>query len=301
MSINVGYFARESIQNFRRNWVMTLGAVITIYLSLLLVGVFLVSGVLVNSVVQSRRGARSRSRSSSRTARRPRTSTRSSRRLLADPLVEGRGLHEQGRGARAVQEGYEADSRDRRPARGQPAAGLARRHAKGSSHRRDDGRQDQGATRCSPRSPTGPTIPRSRSSTASRSSRSSSRSRSVVRIIEIVFVDHARDRVADLHQQHDPPRDLRSAQGDRHHASRRARATGSSERRSSSRACLQALIGATLAILSIAGLQAADHAEARRGATVPAGPSDRGGDGPDRVSCSSSQACSSACSAQGSL
>ncbi len=53
MSINVGYFVRESIQNFRRNWVMTLGAVITIYLSLLLVGVFLVTGVLVNSVVKS--------------------------------------------------------------------------------------------------------------------------------------------------------------------------------------------------------------------------------------------------------
>jgi cell division transport system permease protein len=53
MSINVGYFVRESLQNFRRNWVMTLGAVITIYLSLLLVGVFLVTGVLVNSVVKS--------------------------------------------------------------------------------------------------------------------------------------------------------------------------------------------------------------------------------------------------------
>ena len=53
MSINVSYFVRESIQNFRRNWVMTLGAVITIYLSLLLVGVFLVTGVLVNSVVKS--------------------------------------------------------------------------------------------------------------------------------------------------------------------------------------------------------------------------------------------------------
>ena len=53
MSINVGYFVRESVQNFRRNWVMTLGAVITIYLSLLLVGIFLVTGVLVNSVVKS--------------------------------------------------------------------------------------------------------------------------------------------------------------------------------------------------------------------------------------------------------
>jgi len=53
MSINVSYFAKESWQNFRRNWVMSFGAVITIYLSLLLVGIFLVTGVLVNSVVQS--------------------------------------------------------------------------------------------------------------------------------------------------------------------------------------------------------------------------------------------------------
>lgn len=53
MSINVGYFARESFTNFRRNWVMSLGAVITIFLSLLLVGVFLVTGVVVNSIVRS--------------------------------------------------------------------------------------------------------------------------------------------------------------------------------------------------------------------------------------------------------
>jgi cell division transport system permease protein len=53
MSINVGYFVRESVQNFRRNWVMTLGAVITIYLSLLLVGVFLATGAIVNNIVRS--------------------------------------------------------------------------------------------------------------------------------------------------------------------------------------------------------------------------------------------------------
>ena len=53
MSINIGYFASESIQNFRRNWVMSLGAVITIYLSLLLVGVFLATSFIVSSVVQS--------------------------------------------------------------------------------------------------------------------------------------------------------------------------------------------------------------------------------------------------------
>jgi len=53
MSINVGYFVRESVQNFRRNWVMSLGAVITIYLSLLLVGIFIATGFVVNSVVES--------------------------------------------------------------------------------------------------------------------------------------------------------------------------------------------------------------------------------------------------------
>jgi cell division transport system permease protein len=52
MSINIGYFASESLLNFRRNWVMSLGAVITIYLSLLLVGVFLATGVMVDDVVK---------------------------------------------------------------------------------------------------------------------------------------------------------------------------------------------------------------------------------------------------------
>jgi len=53
MAINFGYFARESIQNFRRNWVMSLGAVITIYLSLLLVGVSIAVGVIATEIVQS--------------------------------------------------------------------------------------------------------------------------------------------------------------------------------------------------------------------------------------------------------
>ncbi len=53
MAINVGYFLKESVTNFRRNWVMSLGAVITIYLSLLLVGVSMVVGYLVSEVVQS--------------------------------------------------------------------------------------------------------------------------------------------------------------------------------------------------------------------------------------------------------
>lgn len=53
MATNLGYFARESVINFRRNWVMSLGAVITIYLSLLLVGISLATGVIVNEIVQS--------------------------------------------------------------------------------------------------------------------------------------------------------------------------------------------------------------------------------------------------------
>ena len=53
MAINVGYFFKESVINFRRNWVMSLGAVITIYLSLLLVGISLATGVVVGNLVQS--------------------------------------------------------------------------------------------------------------------------------------------------------------------------------------------------------------------------------------------------------
>jgi cell division transport system permease protein len=53
MAINVGYFVRESLQSFRPNWVMSLGAIITIYLSLLLVGVSVGSGFVLGQVVQS--------------------------------------------------------------------------------------------------------------------------------------------------------------------------------------------------------------------------------------------------------
>lgn len=53
MSINVGYFLRESVQNFRRNWVMSFGAVITIYLSLLIVGISVLTGVIIGDVVKS--------------------------------------------------------------------------------------------------------------------------------------------------------------------------------------------------------------------------------------------------------
>ncbi|MDY0088693.1 MAG: permease-like cell division protein FtsX, partial [Coriobacteriia bacterium] len=53
MAINVGYFVKESVVNFRRNWVMSLGAVITIYLSLLLVGVSMATGFIVSEIVKS--------------------------------------------------------------------------------------------------------------------------------------------------------------------------------------------------------------------------------------------------------
>ena len=53
MAINFGYFARESVQSFKRNWVMSLGAIITIYLSLLLVGISVGSGLVLSQVVES--------------------------------------------------------------------------------------------------------------------------------------------------------------------------------------------------------------------------------------------------------
>jgi cell division transport system permease protein len=53
MAINFSYFARESFLSFKRNWVMSLGAIITIYLSLLLVGVSVGSGFVLGQVVQS--------------------------------------------------------------------------------------------------------------------------------------------------------------------------------------------------------------------------------------------------------
>ncbi len=53
MAINVGYFLRESVTNFRRNWVMSLGAVTTIYLSLLLVGVSMIAGFVISEIVKS--------------------------------------------------------------------------------------------------------------------------------------------------------------------------------------------------------------------------------------------------------
>lgn len=53
MSINPSYVLKEAGQSFKRNWVMSLGAIITMFLSLLLVGISLYGGVIVNSLVES--------------------------------------------------------------------------------------------------------------------------------------------------------------------------------------------------------------------------------------------------------
>jgi len=53
MAINPGYFLGEAFSSFRRNWVMSLVAVTIIYISLLLVGTFFLTGAIVNRVVTS--------------------------------------------------------------------------------------------------------------------------------------------------------------------------------------------------------------------------------------------------------
>jgi cell division transport system permease protein len=53
MAISLGYFVRESLTSFRRNWVMSLGAVITIYLSLLIVGVSVGGSMIAAQVVKN--------------------------------------------------------------------------------------------------------------------------------------------------------------------------------------------------------------------------------------------------------
>jgi cell division transport system permease protein len=53
MAINPGYFIGEAFSSFRRNWVMSLVAVTIIYISLLLVGTFFLTGAIVNRVMSS--------------------------------------------------------------------------------------------------------------------------------------------------------------------------------------------------------------------------------------------------------
>lgn len=47
------YFFKESLAGFARNLSTTLGSIITIFLSLLIIGVFLVGGAIVNNIVSS--------------------------------------------------------------------------------------------------------------------------------------------------------------------------------------------------------------------------------------------------------
>lgn len=51
MSINPLYFIREAVTSFKRNWVMSLGAIITIFLSLLLIGGSMMFTEIANSLV----------------------------------------------------------------------------------------------------------------------------------------------------------------------------------------------------------------------------------------------------------
>ena len=50
---SIGYFFRESLQGFVRNLSTALGSIITIFLSLLIIGVFLVLGFMLNNLIGS--------------------------------------------------------------------------------------------------------------------------------------------------------------------------------------------------------------------------------------------------------
>lgn len=50
---SIGYFIREAFKGFRRNLSTALGSIITTFLSLLIIGVFLVGGIVVNNIMQS--------------------------------------------------------------------------------------------------------------------------------------------------------------------------------------------------------------------------------------------------------
>ncbi|MBM6774726.1 permease-like cell division protein FtsX [Olsenella profusa] len=48
---NFGYSLREAGHHFRRNWTTVLGAVVTIFLSLFIIGLFILGSVMINGVV----------------------------------------------------------------------------------------------------------------------------------------------------------------------------------------------------------------------------------------------------------
>lgn len=50
---NIGYSLREVGHHFRRNWTTVLGAIVTIFLSLFIIGLFVLGSVLVSNVVGS--------------------------------------------------------------------------------------------------------------------------------------------------------------------------------------------------------------------------------------------------------
>lgn len=50
---NIGYSFREVGQHFRRSWTTVLGAVVTIFLSLFIIGVFVLASALINNMIGS--------------------------------------------------------------------------------------------------------------------------------------------------------------------------------------------------------------------------------------------------------
>ena len=48
---NLGYSLQEAGRHFVRNWTTSLGAVITIFLSLFIIGLFIVGSAMINVVI----------------------------------------------------------------------------------------------------------------------------------------------------------------------------------------------------------------------------------------------------------
>ena len=50
---SIGYFFKESLQGFIRNFSTAIGSIVTIFLSLLMIGIFMVAGVMLNNLMSS--------------------------------------------------------------------------------------------------------------------------------------------------------------------------------------------------------------------------------------------------------
>jgi cell division transport system permease protein len=50
---SLAYFVREALRNSRKNFSTTLGAIVTIFLSLLVIGVFMIASLIINQLVES--------------------------------------------------------------------------------------------------------------------------------------------------------------------------------------------------------------------------------------------------------